>query len=132
MKPFLLLALPLCLAACGPKGGDVTLSVGGVTMADVEAIRGELSSLKGVGDVKTGAFKDGQVTYTVRFEGKGGDLASRLSSLGSNLKNVKGFDDQSVQVAYGAAVVPAPAPVPAPAVAPKPEAPKEVKVEVKK
>lgn len=147
MKYFMPIALLLCLAACGPKGGDLSLTVSDVTMADVESIRGELSTLKGVGEVKAGAFKNGQVVYTVKFDGKGSDLASRLSSLGSNLKNVKGFDDQSVQVTYGIPVAggapspaaPAPAPAPGPAMAPKPaaanpapEAPKEVPVEVQK
>ena len=110
-------AVTICLAPCGAKGSDLTLTVVGVTMAEDEAIRTELSGLKGVIEVKTGNFKDGQAGFAVRFEGKGNDLASRLSSLGSGLKNVKGFDDQSVQVHYGVAVAAAPAPAPAPAAA---------------
>lgn len=137
-------ALSLCLAACGAKGSDLALTVDGVSMAEVESIKTELSHLKGVVEVKAGNFKDGKATYTVTFEGKGGDLASRLSSLGSGLKNVKGFDDASVQVSYAAApalMAPPPAAMAGPSMAPKPkaEAPapsapqeKEIKVEVKK
>lgn len=136
-----MVALSLCLAACGAKGGDVTLTVTGVTMAEVESIKTELAHVKGVGEVKAGNFKDGQASFTVRFEGKGNDLASRLSALGSGLRNVKGFDDGSVQVAYGTAApaatpapAPAPASAPAPAMAPKPAAApeREIKVEVTK
>jgi acylphosphatase len=100
------LALTLCLAACGPKGSDLTLTASGVTMAEVGSIRAELSGLKGVSEVRAGNFRDGQVTFAVKFDGKGTDLAARLSSLASGLKNVKGFDDQSVQVAYGAPPTP--------------------------
>src|SRR5258706_7223813 len=97
----LLLALPFLLAACGSKGADLTIAVSGVAMADLEKIRGEISGLKGVSDVKTGQLKDGQATFALKFEGKGGDLAARLATLGSGLKNVKGFDDASIQVSYG-------------------------------
>ncbi|MBI3855802.1 MAG: lipocalin family protein [Planctomycetes bacterium] len=141
MKHFLF-ALPLLLIACGAKGADLTLTVSGVAMADLEKIRGDLSGLKGVSDVRAGVFKVGQAVFTVKFEGKGSDLAARLATLGSGLKNVKGFDDASVQISYGgveekpAAVAPAAAPLPAPEKpAAKPEAKgeaKEVKVEMKK
>jgi hypothetical protein len=144
MKHFIL-ALPLLLAACGSKGSDVTLSVSGVVMTDLEKIRGELSGLKGVSDVQVGQLKDGQATIALKFEGKGGDLAGRLATLGSGLKNVKGFDDATVQVSFGGAeerpAAPAP-PKPAPAAVPAPGTPtvkpppadekKEIKVEVKK
>lgn len=125
MKHFLI-ALPLLIAACGPKGADLTLAVSGVAMADLDPIRKELAAVPGVGDVRAGQLKDGQATFTVKYAGKGGDLASKLSS--TSLKNVKGFDDGSVQVAYGGAAAPTPAPAP---VAPA-EAKKEIKVEVKK
>jgi hypothetical protein len=125
MKHFLLF-LPLLLAACGPKGTDLTLTVSGVAMADLEPLRKELAAVPGVGDVRAGQLKDGQATFTVNYAGKGGDLAAKLAS--TSLKNVKGFDDGSVQVAYGGA----PAPTPAPAPAGPAEAKKEIKVEVKK
>lgn len=132
-------ALSLCLAACGAKGSDVTLTVSGVTMPEVESIKAELTGLKGVAEVRTGTFKDGSATYTVTFEGKGNDLAARLSSLGSGLKNVTGFDDAGVRVDYRTARIdeavkkdatPLKA-APAPAVSPAPQE-KQVQVEVKK
>jgi hypothetical protein len=143
--------LPLLLVSCGGPGGDVTLAVGGVTMADVEAIRADLSRLKGVSDVKVGAFKDGRAEFKVRYAGDGTALASDLARLGSGLKNVTGFDAASVQVAWdgkaapppalpGAPVAggPPPAPGAPPAVAPpaptpvKPDEKKEVQVAVEK
>jgi hypothetical protein len=114
------------LVACGgAKTGEVALTVTGVSMSDIEAIRGELGRLKGVAGTRAGQFKDGQVVIAVRFEGKGGDLATLLTQTAGGLKNVQGFDDRSVQVAYGAApapkpTVPEPAPAPAPAPAPPP------------
>jgi len=99
----ILIALPLLLWACGSKGAEITLSVTGVAIADLEAIRGELSGLKGVSNVRAGQLKEGQATFALQFDGKGGDLAALLARLGSGLKNVKGFDDASLQVAYGAA-----------------------------
>src|SRR6185295_111036 len=102
---------PILLMACGSKGSDLTLTVSGVAMADVEKIKADLSGLKGVSDAKAGQFKDGQVVLTLKSEGKGSDLASRLATLGSGLKNVKGFDDASVQVSYdGVAAVAPPKP----------------------
>ena len=151
----LTVVLLLGLAACGPKGSDLLVTVSGVTMASVEEIRGKMSALSGVSDVVVGAFKDGKATFTVKYAGKGADLASRLAAL-DGMKNITGFDDQSVQVYYGSAVavtpasstakgpeVTPPAPVlgPTPTPAPKPPAAtsasapadeKEVKVEVKK
>jgi hypothetical protein len=140
----LVLALPILLAACRSKGSDLSLTITGVAMTDLEKIRAELSGLKGVIDVQAGRLKDGQAKIALKFEGKGGELAARLATLGSGLKNDKGFDDASIQVSYDgaapeklaapamAAPDPAPAVVQAP-VAPKPppdEKPKEVKVEV--
>jgi len=140
------------LSACGPKESELTVTVSGVTMASVEELRGKMSSLPGVSGVLAGAFKDGRAAFTVKYAGKGPELASRLATL-EGLKNITGFDDQSVQAYYGSAVAvsPAPAPgtppapvlgptrapepkppaaVPAPALAPAAE--QEVRVEVKK
>jgi hypothetical protein len=128
MKHFLL-AFPLVFAACGSKAADVTLTVSGVAMSDLEPIRAELAAIKGVGEVRAGQLKDGQATFTVKFDGKGGELAVRLAS--TSLKNVKGFDDGSIQIALGAAPAPAPAPVQAKKEEPKGEK-KEIQVEVKK
>jgi len=112
------LTLPLlvCLAACGAKGGDLTVTVSGVTMASVEDVRGRIAAIPGVSGVEAGTFKEGRATFTVKYAGKGADLASRLAAL-DGLKNITGFDDQAVQVYYGTAVAlsPAPNPVAAPA-----------------
>jgi len=149
-----MVVLLLGLAACGPKASDLAVTVSGVTMASVEEIRGKMSSLPGVSAVEAGAFKDGKATFTVKYAGKGPELASRLATL-DGLKNITGFDDQSVQAYYGSAVAvspaptpvtpPAPVPGPTPTPAPKPPAAtpaptpppapaaeKEVQVEVKK
>ncbi|MBV8881365.1 MAG: hypothetical protein JO332_15475, partial [Planctomycetaceae bacterium] len=96
----LTIALLLGLAACGANESEITLTVDHVSMAEVESIRKELSTLRGVYDVKAGAFKDSLVTFTLKVAGKGSDLASRLATLPSGLKNVKSFDDQSVVVTY--------------------------------
>jgi len=127
-------ALSLCLAACGAEGSDVTLTVAGVGMKEVESIKAELAALKGVTRVTPGNLKDGQATFALQFQGKGGELASRLSSLASGLKNVKGFDDRSVQVTYSATPVISSSPATPPPPPPPPAAPveKEIKVEVKK
>jgi hypothetical protein len=122
-----LLALPLLLAACGPKPSELSLTVAGVAMADLETIRKELAGIPGVSDVRAGQLKDGQATFALKYPGKGGDLAPKLAS--TSLKNVKGFDDASVQVSFGGAV--AAAPEPPRKVEPAPER-KEIKVEVKK
>lgn len=137
----ILFALPLLLAACGPKSVDLSLTVSGVAMADLEPIRAELASIKGVSDVRAGGLKEGSATFSLKYEGKGGELASKLAGSAS-LKNVKGFDDASVQVAYGgAAEKPAEAAMMKPPPKPegdkpkpeaKPEEKKEIKVEVKK
>lgn len=140
--------LPLLLVSCGGPGGDLTLAVSGVTMADVEAIRADLSRLKGVSDVKTGAFKDGRAEFKVRYSGDGSALAADLARLGSGLRNVTGFDAASVQVAWDGKAAPPPASPGAPAAggppAVAPPAPvkpgenqegkdvKEVQVEVRK
>ena len=125
----LLLALPLLLAACGSRGTDLTITVTGVAMADLEPIRVELAAIKGVSDVRAGQLKDGSATFALKYDGKGGDLAPKLAST-SRLRNVKGFDDVTVQVAYAAA---AEKPAEPPTAKPAPvEEKKEIKVEVKK
>lgn len=109
MKHFLL-ALPLLLWACGAKGTEIMLTASGVAIADLEAIRADLAGVKGVQNVRAGQLKDGQATFALTFEGKGGDLAAALARLGSGLKNVKGFDDASVQIAFGGGEAPKVAP----------------------
>lgn len=135
------IALLLWMAACGTKGSDVSVTVAGVTMADLEPIRADLARLKGVGEVRAGQLKAGQAAFTVRYEGKGAELAAELARLGSGLRNVKAFDDASVQVSWDgkaapvAAAAPAPAdkpPAPVPAATPAKEEKKEIKVEIQK
>jgi hypothetical protein len=93
--------LPLLLVSCGGAGREITLSVVGVGMADVEAIRADLARLKGVSDVRPGALKDGRAEFRIAYAGDGAALAADLARLGSGLKNVTGFDASSVQVAWG-------------------------------
>lgn len=105
-------ALLVCLAACGgSKSSEIKIAISGVAMADLEAIKTELSKIKGVSDVQAGQFKDGQVTLTLKYSGKGGELATELTSGAAALKNVKGFDDNSIQIAYGAAPPPLAPPI---------------------
>jgi hypothetical protein len=140
------IALPLLLA-CGSKGADLTVVVAGVTMADLEPIRADLGRLKGVSEVRAGQLKEGQATFTLRYAGKGSELAADLARLGSGLKNVKGFDDAAIQISWDGKAAPvAPPPAPAAAVVPKapplpneekkpapaPDEKKEVKVEIQK
>ncbi len=95
-----ILLLPLLLAACGgAKPADITVTVSGVGMPELESVRGGLES-QGATDVRPGALKDGKVTITVRFAGKGSDLAAKLAAAKGVLRDVKGFDDTSVQVVY--------------------------------
>jgi len=56
-----------------------------------------MTALPGVSGVEPGAFKDGKATFTVKYAGKGAELASRLAAL-DGMKNITGFDDLSVQV----------------------------------
>jgi len=110
----------------------VTLTVSGVSMADVATIQAELGRIEGVKSVKPGAFKDGQAVFELQTGRRGGDLASELAKSASGLKNVKGFDDGSIQVSYDGvstpvAASPTPAAAPAPAGAPSPSAKPEEK-----
>lgn len=125
-----LLPLFLCLAACSEKSHEIAVSVSGVAMADLEPIRVELSRASGVRAVRAGALAEGRAVFAVSCAGKGPELAAALA--GTSLKDVKGFDDGSVQIAYAAAP---PAPGPAPSIAkPMKQEPegKLVAVEVKK
>src|SRR5438876_10768335 len=91
-------ALLVGLAACGSKGQEITVSVAGVAMADLDSIRADLSRLKGVSDVRAGQLKEGQATFAVHYQGKGADLAADFARLASALKIVKAFDVPSAQV----------------------------------
>ena len=102
-------ALLLLFAACGPKDSEITLTVSGIGMSDLETIKLELSKLKGVGTVQLGDLRDGQSTLRLRYQGNGSALASELARLGSGLRNVKGFDAGSVQIAWSGVAPPAPA-----------------------
>lgn len=119
------IAVPLLvlLAACGgAKSAGVTVTVSGVAMADVASIQAELGRLPGVTAVRPGAFKDGQAVFELQTARRGGDLAGDLAKAASGLKNVKGFDDGSVQVSYDGVSAPvAAAPSAAPSASPKPE-----------
>jgi hypothetical protein len=124
------------LAACGPKGSDVSVTVSGVSMTDLEPIRAQLARLRGVSDVRAGQLKDGQASFSVHTARKGSELAGDLAKSGSGLTNVKAFDDTSVQVSWDGKSVPA-LPVPAPVVTVVPEkkadpaiAPQEEKKEI--
>jgi hypothetical protein len=125
----------LALAACGSRGSELSLTVSGVAASDLPSIQAELQRIEGVAEARAGQFKDGQVTYSIRYSGKGPDLAARLARSSSGLKNVRGFDDGSVAVSFDNAstpVAPTPAPAPAPAPAPStadgnpPERPKDL------
>jgi hypothetical protein len=72
-------------------------------MGDIEAIRTDVSRIQGVSDVRAGQLRDGRATFAVRYAGTGATLAADLARLGSGLKDVTGFDDMSVQVAWGGA-----------------------------
>ena len=72
MKQLLLAVLLPLLAACAPKGSPLMMTVSGVTMADLEPIRIELSAVVGVSDVRAGQLKDGQATFALKYDGKGG------------------------------------------------------------
>lgn len=126
MRTLLALGLALLASCGGSGGGDVALSVTGVTMADLAAIQADLGRLKGVSDVRPGAFKDGRAEFKVRFAGDGAALAADLARLGSGLKNVTGFDAAGVQVAWDGKAPPAPVVVEPPKPAPPPAAPAAV------
>ncbi len=123
MTSILLLAI---LAACAPKAREVTVTVSGVAAGDLEAVRAELARIPGVGAVGTTSLKDGQAVFAVSTSLKGGDLAAAMARGPAGLRDVRGFDDGSVQVAAGRARAPA-APGTPPA-APPPAPDKEVKV----
>ena len=109
----LLAAALLLFGACGTKGRDVTVTVAGVTAADLEAVKTELSKLPGVSEVRTGSLKEGQAVFTLVSTTAGSDLAGALAKSASGLKNVKGFDDGSIQVSFDGKAAPvAAAPVP--------------------
>jgi hypothetical protein len=95
------------LAACSPKVHEVAVTVQGVAAGDLEAVRAELAKLPGVTAVGTTALKDGQAVFAVSTSAKGGDLAAVLARGATGLRNVKGFDDGSVQVAFDVGAAPA-------------------------
>jgi hypothetical protein len=124
----LVAAAVVMLAACGSKGREVTVTVAGVTAAELDAVKTELANLPGVSEVRAGSFKEGQAVFTLVSTSTGGDLAGALAKSGSGLKNVKGFDDGSVQISFDGKAAPV-------AAAPAPEKggpEKEVKVPVEK
>ncbi len=125
-----LFLLPLLLVACGgAKSSEVTVTIAGVTMADVAALQAELGKLPGVSAVRPGAFKDGQVVFALDTTRTGGELAAEFAKSATGLKNVKSFEAAAVLVSYDGASAPvAPAPTakpeaagPGPTPAPKKE-----------
>ena len=78
----IIIALPLLLWACGSKGSEITLSVTGVAIADLEGIRGELSGVKGVSNVRAGQLKEGQATIIASVKGVACHQASARDGLG--------------------------------------------------
>jgi hypothetical protein len=126
MKRIGIAAVLALVAGCGgASGSSVAVSVAGVTAADLEPIKAELSKLPGVSAVTMGSMKDGQAVFTLTSTSKGGDLAGALAKSASGLKNVKGFDDVSIQVSFDGKAEPvAVKPEPAKAETPKGETPK--------
>jgi hypothetical protein len=118
--PILMMA---ALAACQPKTHEVTVTVRGAASGDLEAIRAELGRLAGVTAVTTTSLKDGQAVFGVSTMLKGGELAAAMTKGPGSLREVKGFDDGSVQVAFGGATAPAGEPPAAPAAKPPATAP---------
>jgi hypothetical protein len=133
MKRHLASLLLLVPAACGSSATEITLTVSGVQMSDLEGIRGDLARLKGVSEVRPGQLREGRATFSLRYSGKGPELAADLSRLGSGLKNVTGFDPTSVQVSWTGAPAAAAAaskgqdPAPAVPAAATPDGPKAEK-----
>jgi len=110
------------LAACAPKPREVTVTVSGAAAGDLEAVRAELAKLPGVAAVGTTSLREGQAVFAVSTPMKGGELAAAMARGPAALRDVKGFDDGSVRVAFGGAAAPAAPREPSPAPA------KEVKV----
>lgn len=119
MKYILLIAFALAVGCGDGKGGgnQITVTVSGVTMAEVNSARDEIGKMSGVYEVTTGDFKDGTVTFTVRYSGKGQELATEFGKSAGGLKNVKGFNESALSVDFGGAPVTAEN-------KPKPEQPK--------